>query len=76
MPEPKITSVYHWANGMTMVFDQYGKQMPEFQGYTVEMLPKLRAGGWHEPVVTQQWPRTALTIHDYDVNAALEESSK
>ncbi len=45
MDEPKITNVYHWGNGMMMVFDQFGKQMPEFQGLTSEMLPKLLAAG-------------------------------
>lgn len=42
----RITNVYHWPNGMTMVFDQHGKQMPEFQGKSEEILPKLVAAGW------------------------------
>lgn len=29
---PKIKSVYVWANGMVMTFDQRGEQMPEYQG--------------------------------------------
>lgn len=54
--EPKITSVYTFANGMCMVFDQYGEQMPEFQGRTEEMRPKIQAvyGG---PIVAADWER-------------------
>lgn len=40
---PVITNVYTFANGQCMVFDQYGKQMPEYQGRTDEMLDKIRA---------------------------------
>jgi hypothetical protein len=39
--EPRITNVYHWANGMTMVFDQFGQQMPEYQGPTEEVRAKI-----------------------------------
>lgn len=44
--DPVIHSVYSFPNGMTMVFDQYGKQMPEFQGATEEVVPKIRATGY------------------------------
>ncbi len=30
--EPRISNVYRWQNGMVMVFDQYGNQMPKYQG--------------------------------------------
>lgn len=43
---PRITSVYSFTNGMTMVFDQNGKQMPEFQGLTAEVMPLIRAAGF------------------------------
>jgi hypothetical protein len=43
---PKITKVYSFANGMCIVFDQYGKQMPDFQGRTNECVPKIRAAGF------------------------------
>lgn len=45
--ELRITHVYSFSNGMMMVFDQYGKQMPEFQGPTEEMVPKIRAAGFN-----------------------------
>lgn len=32
MSKPQITHVYEFSNGMVMVFDQHGQQMPEFQG--------------------------------------------
>ncbi len=41
-----ITNVYTFANGMCMVFDQFGEQMPDFQGPTNECLPKIRAAGF------------------------------
>lgn len=33
-----IDSVYLWQNGMVMVFDEVGDQIPEYQG----PLPKVR----------------------------------
>jgi len=42
----KITTVYSFPNGQTMVFDQFGKQMPEFQGRTEEVMPKIREAGF------------------------------
>lgn len=52
---PKITTVYSFTNGMTMVFDQFGKQMPEYQGKTVDVLPKLWKAGFDQPVTEVQW---------------------
>jgi hypothetical protein len=54
---PRITAVYNWANGQTMVFDQFGNQMPEFQGPTEEVMPKIRAAGWTGPSKIHEWPR-------------------
>lgn len=42
MDELKITNVYHFTNGMVMVFDQHGQQMPEFQGKYEEVIEKIR----------------------------------
>jgi hypothetical protein len=39
---PVISHVYIWQNGLVMVFDQFGEQMPEYQGEEAEMLPKIR----------------------------------
>lgn len=41
--ELKITNVYAFTNGMVIVFDQYGKQMPEYQGRYEEVIDKIRA---------------------------------
>lgn len=30
-----------WQNGMLMVFDRHGHQVPEYQGETSDMRPKL-----------------------------------
>jgi hypothetical protein len=35
--KPRITNVYVFENGMCMVFDQNGKQMPEYQGEWVKV---------------------------------------
>ena len=47
---PRITNVYLWQNGLVMVFDQYGQQMPEYQGPLEEVEEKIMAayrGPWH-----------------------------
>jgi len=46
---PRITNVYSFTNGMTMVFDQFGKQMPQYQGYTHEVMPLIKATGFDGP---------------------------
>lgn len=51
----RITSVYSFTNGMCMVFDQHGQQMPEFQGYTSEMTPKIRAAGYAGAITRGAW---------------------
>jgi hypothetical protein len=38
-----IKSVTIWQNGLTMVFDQFGEQMPEYQGEAEEMIPLIRS---------------------------------
>lgn len=52
---PKITTVYSFTNGMTMVFDQFGKQMPEYQGKTEEVLPKIKASGFEGQAEEVSW---------------------
>ena len=37
-----LTNCYHFQNGMVMAFDQYGKQMPEYQGRYEEVIDKIR----------------------------------
>ena len=38
-----ITTVIEWQNGMVMVFDQNGEQMPEFQGRVTDVKDKIVA---------------------------------
>ncbi len=38
-----ITHVYLWSNGMVMVFDQFGQQMPEYQGCYEDVVDKINA---------------------------------
>lgn len=51
----RITSVYSFANGQTVVFDQYGQQMPEFQGKTEVVVPKIRAAGFTKEIPYGEW---------------------
>lgn len=42
-------SVILWTNGMCMVFDDQGQQMPEYQGYFEAVAPRINAvfrGSW------------------------------
>jgi hypothetical protein len=36
-----VTSAHIFPNGMLMVFDQHGKQIPELQGKATEVLQRL-----------------------------------
>lgn len=55
-----IIKVVKWSNGMVMVFDQYGRQLPEFQGEWYVMKNKIKRyanrftkfykGDWQEQV--------------------------
>lgn len=35
------THIYHWQNGMVMCFDQYGQQIPEYQGTYEEAIKAI-----------------------------------
>ena len=41
-PQPQISKVIVWQNGMVMTFDQAGQQLPEFQGHRDDVLPLIR----------------------------------
>ena len=60
MKTTSIKTVYVWQNGMVMVFNQRGEQMPRYQGHKNDVLPKLRRLKtqfphieWHEDC---EWP--------------------
>lgn len=53
--KPTIKNVYSFPNGMTMVFDQFGKQMPEFQGKTEDVVPKIRDAGFVDQIEFREW---------------------
>jgi len=52
---PIITSVYSFGNGQTMVFDQFGKQMPDYQGATEEVVPKIKEAGYVGEITACEW---------------------
>lgn len=52
----RITEVIEWQNGMVMVFDQFGDQMPEFQGRVENVKAKIKEafdGEWKQG----NWPK-------------------
>ncbi len=51
METPRLTSVVVWQNGMVMAFDQFGHQMPDFQGTKAEVWPKIEAARAADPQV-------------------------
>lgn len=55
MEKPRLENVYNFTNGMTAAFDQFGKHMPEYQGRTDEVMPKIYAAGYSKPVPTVFW---------------------
>jgi hypothetical protein len=50
----KITNVYKFANGMVIVFDQHGQQMPEYQGRYEDVIDKIRAA-YDGPIDERSW---------------------
>ncbi len=50
----KIKNVYVFGNGMVMVFDQFGQQMPEYQGRDEDVRAKIRAV-YSGPIVATDW---------------------
>lgn len=52
----RISRVYLWPNRMVMVFDQFGHQMPEYQGFVVDVRERLAEAGWPENLwVREDW---------------------
>jgi hypothetical protein len=43
MSDPRIAAVYRFANGMVMVFDNNGQQVPEYQGHIDDVRTKIEA---------------------------------
>ena len=49
-----IANVYHFGNGMVMVFDHNGQQVPEYQGRYEDVIDKLRAV-YSGPIIATDW---------------------
>lgn len=50
---PTITTVYRFRNGMICTFDQFGQQMPEYNGAEEDVLATIRAHAPHVPITEQ-----------------------
>lgn len=55
MTDKRIKSVTVFQNGMAMVFDQSGQQMPEYQGLWSEVRDKVTAA-YDGEIVGAVWP--------------------
>lgn len=55
--EVRITTVIEWQNGMVMVFDQHGQQMPEYQGRAAEVREKILAAAPNVEWKHRTWRR-------------------
>lgn len=52
-----ISKVCAFPNGMVMVFDLSGEQLPEYQGLAEEVEPLLEAVGWpRDQLAKAEWP--------------------
>lgn len=52
-----IRSVYRFQNGMVMVFDAEGNQMPKYQGHERHVLDKVRKD-FKGIIVDATWPES------------------
>jgi hypothetical protein len=59
-----INRVVRWDNGMVMVFDEYGEQMPEFQGEYSQVIDKILAAGWKGEIDHLNWRTDYVDIAD------------
>lgn len=47
----KLTRVMCWENGMVMAFDQFGEQMPDFQGRKADVWDKICDAATNDTVI-------------------------
>ena len=72
MPETKIIAqVILWTNGMVATFDQFGEQMPEYQGHYGEVRDKIRAAGYRGRWYLGEWNKGILA--DFQPDLYLDE---
>lgn len=72
---PKITNCYVFGNGMVMTFDQYGQQMPDFQGPQEEVRDKIRAV-YSGPIVGMIWDDVRSAIREADSLSSLTPATE
>jgi hypothetical protein len=53
----KIKKAIQFTNGMLMVFDDNGQQVPEYQGIATEMIPKLKKDHPCVSIENMDWNR-------------------
>jgi hypothetical protein len=72
MSEKVIKNVYVFGNGMVMTFDQYGQQMPKYQGRYEEVIGSIREV-FDGPIVGTDWNsvRAGLGADDLSCKTSL-----
>ena len=50
-----ISHVYRFDNGMVMMFDQFGEQMPDYQGYYTDVIDAIRRDAPEIRVLENTW---------------------
>lgn len=74
---PPIRSVHLWTNGLTMVFDAFGQQMPEHQGPWLTHLPAILAAADGDTRWTiGSWRRGAIDIERAEVECLLDQLTR
>jgi hypothetical protein len=60
---PDIMRAILWTNGMVMVFDHAGKQIPDLQGHYGEKIDQILPRMGKEPMYLCDWPsQTPLAV--------------
>lgn len=73
--EPKITNCYVFGNGMVMTFDQYGQQMPDYQGHRDEVWTKIRAV-YDGPIEGLVWEDVRAAMRERDAHGECVRDEK
>lgn len=60
-----IRNVYVWDNGMVMVFDENGQQMPDYQARIDEVWSEIERDKDSDTVFHGRWPDRQPSLRDY-----------
>jgi hypothetical protein len=61
--QPTMAKAYVFGNGMVIAFDQFGQQMPDYQGPLAEVQDKIRADYPHVEIRGGEMSRAQIVEH-------------